>query len=101
MAIKKQAFNKKGTTKVTFTLPEAGIAVQKAVVLGEFNAWNSSSNELKKQKDGSFKTTLELENGKSYAFRYLVNDSVWMNDLEADSTIPAGMAATENAVIAL
>lgn len=57
-----------------------------AILLGDFNNWNTETGSvLKKQKDGSFKAAIELEAGKKYEYRYLLNDGRWVNDSNADA----------------
>ena len=62
--------------KVTFSLvaPEAR-SVQLA---GDFTDWQESPLDLKKQKDGVWKTTISLEPGE-HAYRMLV-DGQWQDD---------------------
>jgi 1,4-alpha-glucan branching enzyme len=70
--------------------------------LGEFNGWASeAATKLKKQKDGSYKATVELETGKEYAFRYLLDGTTWANDEAADKYIPSGVSYEENSVVVL
>ena len=98
--IAKQFLKSKALCKVTFTLPTETVEnATEVIVLGEFNNWNPEEGvAMKKQKDGSFKATLELETGKEYAFRYLVNGETWANDNAADKyeTTPFG---SENSVV--
>jgi 1,4-alpha-glucan branching enzyme len=102
MALTKQFVKSKSVYKVTFTVPAEAAAEAKTVALvGEFNGWNpEEAIALKKQKDGSFKTSLELVAGE-YQFRYILNDEKWENDWEADKYVPAGVDATENSVVVL
>jgi 1,4-alpha-glucan branching enzyme len=70
--------------------------------LGEFNEWSAeTATKLKKQKDGSYKATVELETGKEYAFRYLFNGTTWVNDEAADKYVPNGISYEENSVVVL
>jgi 1,4-alpha-glucan branching enzyme len=103
MAIAKQLLKSKPVCKVTFLLSADVVADAKEVaVLGEFNDWASeAATKLKKQKDGSYKATLELEAGKEYAFRYLIDGTTWANDEAADKYIPSGVSYEENSVIVL
>lgn len=103
MAIAKQVSKSKSVCKVTFSLSSDVVADAKDIaVLGEFNNWDSAAaTKLKKQKDGSYKATLELETGKEYAFRYLIDGSTWTNDEAADKYIPSGVSFEENSVIVL
>lgn len=69
-------------TKVTFTLSAEIVGdATGGLLLGEFNDWNQSQGiSLKKQKDGSLKTTLPLKAGQTYQYRYLLDDGRWVND---------------------
>jgi 1,4-alpha-glucan branching enzyme len=102
MALAKQFVKSKSVFKVTFTVPvEAASDAKKIALVGEFNGWNpEEAIALKKQKDGSFKTSLELGAGE-YQFRYILDDEKWENDWEADKYVPAGVDATENSVVVL
>jgi 1,4-alpha-glucan branching enzyme len=102
MAISKQFLKSKPFCKVTFSVPADVVAEAKQVaVLGEFNNWDAEALPLKKQKDGSFKATVELEAGKEFQFRYLIDNNVWVNDTEADKFVSNGISVEENSVIVL
>ena len=98
MAIKKQYLKSKPVCKVTFTVPAK--EAKNVAVVGSFNEWNTEATELKKQKNGTFKGTINLEKDKSYEFRYLV-DGQWKNDEQADAFAWNEYAADENSVINL
>jgi 1,4-alpha-glucan branching enzyme len=100
--IKKQFLKSKPLCKVTFSLPvEAVTEAEKVQLVGEFSNWMSSPIEMKKQKDGSFKATVDLETGKDYQFRYFLNGQVWANDWEADKYAATGVSFEENSVVCL
>jgi predicted flap endonuclease-1-like 5' DNA nuclease len=73
--------------KINFSLaPEIVGDATSGLLLGEFNDWDTSNGiELKRTKDGSLTTSVSLEAGKSYEYRYLLNDGRWVNDANADS----------------
>jgi 1,4-alpha-glucan branching enzyme len=98
--IKKQFLKSKPVCKVTFTFPkEMAEGAKEVAVLGEFNGWKpENAVAMKKLKNGSFKTTLELESGKEYEFRYLINGEKWENDDAADKYISTSFG-TENSVV--
>ena len=102
MALSKTFVKSKSLYKVTFTVPaEAAVETKKVALVGEFNDWNpEEAVALKKQKDGSFKASLELAAGE-YQFRYILDDAKWENDWEADKYVPAGVDAAENSVVVL
>ncbi len=98
--IKKQFLKSKPVCKVTFSLPKEAVEeAEKVQLVGEFSEWMESPIEMKKQKDGSFKTTVDLETGKDYAFRYVVNGETWTNDWEADEYRGSGISSDENSVV--
>jgi len=87
--------------KVTFLLSAEIVGeATSAILLGEFNNWDANNGiTLKKQKDGSLKATASLEAGKSYQYRYLLNDGRWVNDERAENYVHANGFAVENCVI--
>lgn len=56
-----------------------------AVLAGDFNAWSQDGIPMKKLKDNSFSITLSLKPDSSYAFRYILDGNLWVNDSGADS----------------
>ena len=101
--MKKQFSKTKSTCKVTFELAMSAVAdAKKAVLIGDFNDWDHSGIPLKKStKDASFKVALELETGKDYEFRYLINDSIWENDANADWYCASCFPGFENSVVSI
>ena len=100
MSIKKRYFKNKKTCKVNFRLPKGVFDNATDInLVGEFNKWDVQANPLKKLKNGSFTTELELEKGKEYQFRYLINKSRWENDKNADKYIPTPYEDARNSVI--
>ena len=76
-------FDDDDTVEITFELP-AAVGAHRAAVVGEFNAWSRDATEMQRQSDGSFSTTLRLEPGRAYRYRYLLDDHRWENDWNAD-----------------
>lgn len=92
--------NKKNTCEVTFTLPvEATEAKAVIRVLGDFNDWSFEKAPVMKAKADEYQATLELECGRSYEFRYLINELVWENDWSADAYAPSPYAGVFNSVV--
>ena len=88
-------------TKVTFILSSDVVANATAgVLLGDFNNWDYSTGiSLKKQKDGSMKASTTLEAGKTYQYRYLLNDGRWVNDQHAENFVPVEGLHVQNCVL--
>lgn len=93
----------KPVCKATFSLPVDAAPDAKTVeIVGEFNNWDTKEAvKMKKQKDGFFKAIIELEAGKEYQFRYLVDGKKWINDWEADGYIPSPFGVENSVVSAL
>ena len=70
------------TTKVTFKLPAEFVAnASEGILLGEFNNWNQAEAvQLEKKDDGSMYAEIALTAGRTYQYRYLLNDGRWVND---------------------
>ncbi len=102
MSIKKQFLKRKPVCKVTFRISEEiGNAAKSANIVGEFNNWSFGATPMKKLKNGAFTTTLDLEQGREYQFRYLLDKKIWENDLEADRFAPTPFGDSKNSVIVL
>jgi 5'-AMP-activated protein kinase regulatory beta subunit len=65
-----------GKTKVNFELhaPEA----KDVLLAGSFTEWGQTPVRLKRQKNGTWKTTIPLDRG-TYEYRFLV-DGQWQDD---------------------
>ncbi len=89
--------------KITFTLPAEIVGeATSAVLLGEFNNWDYNNGiSLIKQKDGSMKATTTLEAGRTYQYRYLLNDGRWVNDQRADNYVHISGYQVENCVVSV
>lgn len=91
------------STKITFTLPAEVVAnASSGLLLGDFNNWDDNkAPQLKKQKDGSMKATLALEEGKTYQYRYLLDDGRWVNDYSAETYAHVSGYGVDNCVITI
>ena len=84
--ITKKYLKSKPVCKVTFEVkPEQANGAKQIALAGEFNGWSADATPLKKSKEGVYKVTLDLEPGKAYEFKYVLNDENWENDWAADS----------------
>ncbi|MGD9300041.1 MAG: isoamylase early set domain-containing protein [Desulfobacterales bacterium] len=100
MTVKKQYLKSRPICKVTFKIPaEVGNSAKTAKVVGEFNDWSLNAHPMKRLKSGAFSTTLDLEKGKAYQFRYVLDNTQWENETEADKLVPSPYGDSENSVI--
>ena len=102
MSIKKQYLKKDGVCKTTFSLRNDNEKIKTVRILGDFNNWDRNCEPMKKHKNNGFSQVINFESGKSYQFRYLINNSVWEDEPDADSFVPNGVEAGEfNSLILL
>ena len=88
MSIKKQFLKSKPVCKVTLSVPKSiSNGAKKIQVVGEFNDWNTKATPMEQLKNGTFKAILDLETGKKYEFKYLIDGEIWENDDYADDYI--------------
>lgn len=100
MALTKKYLKSRPVSKVTFRLPQDVAAdANHASIVGEFNDWNPHATTMQKLKSGEFKVTLDLEVGREYQYRYLLDGRTWTNDESADRYVPAGLPDTHNSVV--
>ena len=69
----------------SFFAPES----KKVQLAGSFNSWNPEKTNLKKSKDGKWKTTLSLIPGR-YEYKFVI-DGDWQNDQNPVECIPNGV----------
>lgn len=71
-----------GKVKVTFAMPSA-LWADSIYVVGDFNGWDERATPLRQTESG-WMVSVELEAGRAYEYRYLVNGVDWHNDWQAD-----------------
>jgi 1,4-alpha-glucan branching enzyme len=71
---------------VTFSIP-ARADMATVHLAGDFNDWSATDHPLRRDAD-VFTTTLVLQPGQRYRFKYLVNGERWENDWAADDYEP-------------
>jgi len=85
--IRKEPASKQGIVRVTFELP-SNIWAERVNLVGEFNDWNTAAIPMRRNRsDSNWKATVELELGKAYRFRYLIDGKEWLNDWHADDHV--------------
>jgi len=97
--ITKQKGSKPGTIAVTFTFP-GSIWAEQVCLVGDFNNWDYHSLPMRRSnRHGSdWMLTLELEQGRSYEFLYLVNDTEFCNECQADGYVEGPLAGFNSVV---
>ncbi len=100
--IRKEYLNNGEACAVTFTLPKVAAPDAKSVcIVGDFNNWNIRTHPMKKVKNGDYVVTLELKPGREYQFRYLIDESKWENDWNADKYVKNPYGDSDNSVVSV
>ncbi len=103
MALTKKFLKTKPVCKVTFKLPKQTAGdVPELFLVGDFNEWEKSANPMKKAKTGDFSTTVDLEVGRTYQFKYLAMENgseLWLNDDAPDGFVFSDFSGAENSVV--
>jgi 1,4-alpha-glucan branching enzyme len=85
--IKKEPTEKEGRVLVTFELPSSMWA-ERVNLVGEFNDWDTRATPMTRSRtNADWKAAIELEAGRRYRFRYLVDGREWLNDWHADDYV--------------
>ena len=102
MSLKKRFLKSRAACQVTFSLPKEAVnGAEEVKILGEFNDWDLEKGVPMKLKKDQYSAMVELEPGRAYQFRYLVDGKTWLNDLEADQYIPSPYGEDNSVVIAI
>lgn len=101
MSIKKSLVAGKNLYKVTFSHPVSAVNGKKNVlVLGDFNQWDSVKGLPMKAGKTDLTASVELAAG-TYEFRYLIDNTTWENDHDADNYTSSPFAGIQNSVLHL
>lgn len=100
--LKKEYIKSKNKIRVTFELAKNELpedqAIEHIYLVGDFNEWDQTATPLKRNKQGAYRVALELEPGRAYEFRYVINGRHWCNDWAADAYAPSAYGA-DNCVV--
>ena len=98
--IKKTYLKDKDVCRVRFKLPKVVASGARSVcIVGDFNNWNIHANPMKKLKNGDYTIRLDLDKEKEYQFRYLIDESKWENDRNADKYVKSHYGDSDNSVV--
>ena len=99
MAITKKALKVRPECRVTFSYQARDDARHRVELRGDFNNWGEDALPLKRQRDGSYRVTVNLPQDGEYAFRYLIDDEHWDNDEAADAYVPNPFGTGDNSLL--
>ena len=98
--IKKEYLEGGKLCKVTFRLPSmAAPGAKRVCIVGDFNNWNTHASPMRRLKNGDYEISLQFEPRKEYQFRYLIDESKWENDWNADKYVKSPLGDSDNSVV--
>ena len=86
------------TIRVIFTLP-AGVDAEDIALCGEFNDWSTDSVKLTRNGGRHWRATLDLEPGRSYRYRYLLDGHRWENGWDAERYVPYPYGSDDSVIV--
>ncbi|MEX1021472.1 MAG: isoamylase early set domain-containing protein [Litorilinea sp.] len=87
-----------GHVRVVFELPSC-IWADRIFLCGDFNNWRDSEIQLQQDRNGVWRTVLDLPLGKRYEFRYVI-DGEWRTDSHADGQTDNSFGTQNSVVVA-
>lgn len=81
--IKKSLSTDTNKVIVTFEIPGA-VWAERINLVGDFNDWDRDSLPFRFDRKGNWSIELELDQGREYRFRYLMDGDYWTYDWRAD-----------------
>jgi hypothetical protein len=75
-----------GTVRATFRLQPV-VDCHEICLVGEFNDWSPTANPMTFDDDG-YTAEVVIAMGRTYRFRYLIDNERWQNDWAADNYAP-------------
>lgn len=100
VGLNKEYLKTKNICQVTFRMPKVAIHGAKSVcIVGDFNNWNIHANPMEKLKNGDYTIKLDLETGREYQFRYLIDEERWETDWNADKYVKSHYGDSDNSVV--
>lgn len=83
--VQKTYYKTKDYCKVRFALQNEN--AETIEILGLNSNWEQSV-VMSRKKDGTFTADVNLPKKSTHEFKYLVNETLWINDPEADQEVP-------------
>ncbi len=100
MGLQKKYIKSGSVCKVTFSLSKEAAGDAKSVnLVGDFNNWDTDASPMKALKSGIRKVAVNLESGKEYKFKYVIDGDKWENDWDADKYVPNEHGSEDSVVI--
>ena len=94
--VQKTYFKTKDYCKVKFAVNVEN--AETVEILGLNSDWENSI-VMSKKKDGTFSCDVSLPKNSEHEFKYLVNETEWVNDPEADAQKPNEFGGVNSVIV--
>jgi 1,4-alpha-glucan branching enzyme len=84
---------------VIFELPST-LWTERVNLVGDFNNWDCGSLPFRNNRHGNWQVEVELDAGREYRFRYLLDGEHWRYDWHADKSLPGSHGGYVSIVVA-
>jgi 1,4-alpha-glucan branching enzyme len=84
---------------VTFEIP-GSVWADSIHLVGDFNGWDRQSLPFRHNRRDDWQVEVELERGREYRFRYLVDGDQWRSERHADRHAVGADGVYDSVVIA-
>jgi 1,4-alpha-glucan branching enzyme len=84
---------------VMFEIP-GSVWAERIHLVGDFNGWDQESLPLRLTRQGTWQIEVELDSGREYRFRYLIDGEGWGSDWHADRHVLGADGLYDSVVVA-
>jgi 1,4-alpha-glucan branching enzyme len=97
--ITKRPSSEEGRVRVSFQIP-GSVWAECIHLVGDFNEWDRQSLPFRHTRENVWQIEIDLDVGRRYRFRYLIDGVHWRNDLHADGYTVGAEGASDSVVAA-
>lgn len=94
--VQKTYYKTKDYCKVKFSFKAE--QAETIAILGLNSDWENSVT-MSRKKDGIFSADVNLPKDSTHEFKYLVNETLWLNDPEADKEVPNEFGGSNSVIV--
>ena len=94
--VQKTYFKTKDYCKVKFSFKTE--EAETIEILGLNSDWKNAVI-MSRKKDGTFSADVNLPKDSTHEFKYLVNETRWLNDPEADNEVPNQFGGSNSVIV--
>lgn len=97
--IQKRVSSNAGKVIITFQIPGA-VWADRINLVGEFNDWDRESLPFRHDRQDNWSVEVEVDGGREYRFRYLIDGEYWGYDWHADKHMAGEDGVYSSVVVA-